>query len=142
MARDNRSSAVRGYRDTPDSAYRRRVEREVENTIRDGMRILRLVCRGVYLTVCYHERGETEGAFALLKHGAEGLVESGRRLGLSDRGIEQLIIEPIAGELESFYDGPIIDRLMQALRRCAPGCGPIEPLAPRAHPRVNLVSLH
>ena len=118
MARGNRTSAVRGNRGAPDFVRRRRIEREVQLTIKDGMRVLRLVFRGVSLIVRYHEAGETAEAFEGLRLGAEALAEAAGRLGLGDRATEKLILDPIEGEVGLMYDARTADRLVQALRQC------------------------
>jgi hypothetical protein len=117
MARDSRKSEVLGNRSAHDLRDRRRTAREVELTIRDGMKILRLVFRGVVLVVRYHEGGETEGAFEALRVGARSLAEAAGRLGLSDRATAELVLDPIAGEVGLMYDALTADRLTQALRQ-------------------------
>jgi hypothetical protein len=116
MARGNRISAVRGNRNPLVLCDRRRIEREVALTIRDGMKVLRLVFRGVALIVRYHDGGETEEAFGALRVGAGALVEAARRLGLGDRAIAELILDPIEDEVGMMYDAETADRLMHAFR--------------------------
>ena len=126
MARGNRDSAVRGDRSPLDLGNRRRIEREVELTIRDGMKVLRLVFRGVSLVVRYHEGGETEEAFDALRLGADSLAKAVRGLGLGDRAIAEVVLDPIEEEVGLMYDAQTAGRLVQALRQCfdRPGlCG-------------------
>ena len=90
----------------------------MELTIRDGMKVLRLVFRGVALVVRYHERGETKEAFDALRLGAASLAEAAGRLGLGDRAIAALVLDPIEEEVGLMYDAQTADRLVQALRQC------------------------
>jgi hypothetical protein len=118
MARGNRNSAVRGDRSPLDLGNRRRIEREVELTIRDGMKVLRVVFRGVSLVVRYHEGGETEEAFDALRLGADSLAKAVRGLGLGDRATAEVVLDPIEEEVGLMYDAQTADRLVQALRQC------------------------
>jgi len=116
MARGNRDNTVRGSRDTHD--FEDKQEAEVELTIRDGMKILRLVFRGVSLAVRYFEEGETEPAFESLRLGAESLAEVVGRLELDDRATVELIFDAIKREVGLMYDDNTADRLVRTLRLC------------------------
>ncbi len=134
MARGNRDSAVRGYRSTLNLGNRRGVEREVERPVSDRMKILHLVYQGVSLVVRYHEGDETEEAFDALRLGAQSLGEQADRLGLSDRAITDLVLDPIEGEVGLMYDIQTAERLVQALRLCFDKPLPRVPMV--AGPRV------
>jgi hypothetical protein len=118
MARDNRNTAVRGNRSTFDLGGRRRTEREAELTIRDGVKVLRLVFQGVSLVVRYHEEGETDEAFDALRLRAESLDEAAGHLGWGDRANAELVLDPIEAEVGLMYDVQTADRLVQAFRQC------------------------
>src|SRR5262245_42270268 len=118
MARGNSYSAIRGNRSTLGLSERRRIERELELTIRDGMKVIRLVFRGVALVVRYHDGGETKEAFDALRLGAESLVRAAGQLGSGDRAIAELVFDDIEDEVGLMYDASTADRLVQALRQC------------------------
>ena len=118
MARGNRNSAVRGNRSPHHLAARRRIESEVESTIRDGMSFLRLVFRGVSMVVHYHEVGETEEAFDSLHTEVASLAEAAGRMGLNSLVIAELVLGCIEYELSLMYDPSTADHLAQALREC------------------------
>ena len=120
MARGDRSSAVRGGRDSTD-LVRRRTGREPDPAIRDGVRVLRVVLMGVTSVVRYQEDGETDEAFDALRLGAASMSEAARRLGLDDRAIDGLILDLVEDEVGMMYDTLTAGRLMQALRRCFSG---------------------
>jgi hypothetical protein len=118
MARGNRNSAVRGSRSPHHLAARRRIEGEVESTIRDGMSLLSLVFRGVSMVVRYHEVGETDAAFGSLCTEVASLDEAAGCMGLSAPAIAELVLGRIEDELSLMYDTSTADRLAQALREC------------------------
>ena len=119
MARGNRDSAVRGNRGTYGLGARRRIESEVESTIRDGMEVFRLVFRGVSLVVCYHEGGETEEAFNALRSGVASLIQATCRSGPGAPATTELVLESIEDELDLMYDTATAGRLSHALRQCS-----------------------
>ena len=118
MAGGNRSREIQANRSPLEPGYRCRTEREAELTIRDGMKVLRLVFRGVSLIVRYHEEGETDEAFDALQLGARSLAEAAGRLGLGDRATAELVLDPVEGEVDLMYDDETADRLVQAFRQC------------------------
>jgi hypothetical protein len=118
MARGNRNSAVRGNRSAAGLVARQKMESEVELTIRDGMRVLRLVFRGAALVIHFHERGETEEARRALQSGVVSLAKAAGRVGLRSPAIAELILDRIMDEVGLMYDAATTERLAQALRRC------------------------
>jgi hypothetical protein len=99
----------------------------VELIIRDGMRVLRLIFRGVSLVVRYHEAGETEEAFDDLRLGSESLARAASHLGLGDRATDGFVLDSVEEEVGLMYDEQTADRLMHALRQCLDRPGLPEP---------------
>jgi hypothetical protein len=124
MTRGNQKNAVRRNRSTFGPGERCGTEREVELTIRDGMKVLRLAFRGASLVVRYHEGGESDEAFDALRLDAESLTEAAGRLGLGDRSTTALILDSIEREIGLMYDAQTTNRLVQTLHQCFDRPGP------------------
>ena len=76
---------MRGNRAAHDLWARYRIEREVKSTVRDGLKVLRLVFRGVSLVVRYHEAGEMPEAFDVAESRGRFLTHAAAHLGSSAR---------------------------------------------------------
>jgi len=81
--------------------------------IDEGFRIL-LIDRGVTLINAYHEEGETDLAFEVLRNRARDLAVASDRLGQSREAIDDLIFMAVWIKVEQMYDEGTAERLMVA----------------------------
>jgi hypothetical protein len=134
MDHDNRADMIRKFYLARDLKAFDALGVEVERTIRDGVRLLRVVYRAVTLAVLYHEQGETYSAFAVLRRGTQALRATGSRLGSLDRETMVFVLDLAGRKLTQMYEAPTNERLLSALERAFRETGRRDWAAPARDP--------